>query len=100
MSLTSFMLGFDRQSGLFPRRPRSKSIEHKVRIRGIFMPWDVAVAVWPAPGCLRNFGWNLFPYADAIGLLKRSNGFLLRGLQVRILLGSPMISRGCAFCSR
>ena len=23
------------------------------------MPWDVAVAVWPAPGCLRNFGWNL-----------------------------------------
>jgi hypothetical protein len=25
--------------------------------------------------------------------------FLLRGLQVRILLGSPMISRGCAFCS-
>jgi hypothetical protein len=28
-----------------------------------------------------------------------SNGFLLRGLQVRILLGSPMISRVCAFCS-
>ena len=23
------------------------------------MPWDGAVAVWPAPGCLRNFGWNL-----------------------------------------
>jgi hypothetical protein len=22
------------------------------------MPWDVAVAVWPAPGCLGNFGWN------------------------------------------
>jgi hypothetical protein len=29
-----------------------------------------------------------------------SNGFLLRGLQVRILLGSPMISMAYAFCSQ
>jgi hypothetical protein len=36
----------------------------------------------------------------SIGGRPQSNGFLLRGLQVRILLGSPMISMGCAFYSR
>jgi hypothetical protein len=54
MSLTSFMLGFDRQSRLLSCRPRSKSIEHKVRIGGIHALERCGRRL-ACTGCLRNF---------------------------------------------